>query len=976
MGWPILEGMSAGSVSPALVGRGDELATLDDAFSGTPSTVLIGGEAGIGKSRLVQEFATRVGERARVLTGGCVELGGVPYGPFTAALRQLVHDMGADRVAALLPMGGPGQLARLLPALGRPEVDADPGMAHTRLFEEMLTLLDRLTETEDRRLVLVIEDAHWADASSRELLSFLVRNQQSAPASLVAVTYRSDELHHAHPVRPLLAELDRLTWVERLELSRLRKREVTTQARAILGREPKAELIEQIYQRSEGNPLFVEALLATGAHDLPESLSDLLLTRIRQLPEQTQHVLRMAAVAGGRVAHGLLTAVTGVDDAALAQALRPAGAANLLVADADAYTFRHALTGEAVYRDLLPGERIAWHTRYAEVLDGDPGARQELAYHWFAAHNVPRALSAAWHAAADAERILAYTEQLVMLSRVLDLWDEAPGTVELLGVDQTTVLERAVAAAERAGEYQRGDALVTQALRAIDPDHDPGRAAHLLQRRSVMRWHLGREDDLADLREAVRIAPAGDQVRAPVLVALALRLMQIPEHEQARAAAAQALTAARRTGDAQAEAMALISLATLAARQGDIAQVDRLAEARMIAESIGDHATLMLALHWQASVLVAYGQCQRAAETARHGIAVATRIGLARTSGAVHAANLVDALIGLGRWDEALEVADHTLDLAPIPDLRAHLLRVRGEIALARGDIELPETAVKETRDVVVVRDTQDASETLPLAGLEIELSLAQDRAAEAITIAEQALAGPDLQRSARFAWPLLVTGARATRQAAANTERAAALLAGLRSHAEKLPIVTPVQRAHSLTFAAESARALGAPSSSAWDAAAACWHDLAQPYPEARALLDAAEAAAAAGDRAGSAVRLRRAAELANRLEACRLRDQIDDLARRARIVLWPNDALPTDDPLEQARRRTGLTPREFEVLRLVADGKANREIAAELFISAKTASVHVSNILTKLGLATRVQAAAAAHRLHLIDDQGQDPA
>src|SRR6266545_1249383 len=149
MGWPILEGMSAGSVSPALVGRGDEL-------------------------------ATRVGERARVLTGGCVELGGVPYGPFTAALRQLVHDMGADRVAALLPMGGPGQLARLLPALGRPEVDADPGMAHTRLFEEMLTLLDRLTETEDRRLVLVIEDAHWADASSRELLSFLVRNPSRA----------------------------------------------------------------------------------------------------------------------------------------------------------------------------------------------------------------------------------------------------------------------------------------------------------------------------------------------------------------------------------------------------------------------------------------------------------------------------------------------------------------------------------------------------------------------------------------------------------------------------------------------------------------------------------------------------------------------------------------------------------------------------------------------------------------------------
>jgi DNA-binding CsgD family transcriptional regulator len=637
--------------------------------------------------------------------------------------------------------------------------------------------------------------------------------------------------------------------------------------------------------------------------------------------------------------------------------------------DGDGYAFRHALIREAVQQDLLPGERIELHTRYGDALEGDEDALLELAHHRYAAQDRRRALVAACRAADHARRSLAYAEQLRMLRRVLELWDTVPDAATWAGTDRTAVLELAVEAADRAGEHETGEALATAALAALDAQAEPARAARLLHRRSGMRWQLSRENDLTDLREAVRLAPAGQPVRAVVLAALASRLMMIPRHEEARAAAEEALAAARLTGDAAAETAALIHLATLAARRGDFGQLDHIAAAAAVAESTGADATLMLALHWQSHILVAYGEGPRAMQVARRGISVASRAGLARTSGALHAVDLVDALIALGRWDEALEVIEHTLELAPTPDLRAHLLRGRGVVALARGDLALPEVAVRETWDLMAARDTQDANQTLPTAGLEIELLLAQDRPADALVVAERVLADYDLQGSSRFSWPLLAIGTRAAQAAGTQTERAAALLSGLRAEAGKLPVSTPVQMAHSLTFAAESARAEGVTDRAGWDAVAAAWHDLAEPYPEASALRYAAEAAAVEGDRDAAAGRLRRAAELADRLDAHPLRERIDRLARRARILLWPAAELPSDDPAEQARRRLGLTPRELEVLRLVADGRNNRDIAQELFISAKTASVHVSNILAKLGVATRVEAAATAHRLHLFE-------
>ena len=288
------------------------MAVLEAAFGsvrqGGPSAVLLGGEAGAGKSRLVSEFGTvAAAAGARVLTGGCLQLGtdGLPYAPFTAVLRDLVHELGADAVAAMLPGRTTLGLARLLPELGEPDLaqasraevaeGLAAGEARARLFEEVLATLEHLARPAP--VVLVIEDAHWADRSSRDLLMFLIGNQRAISGLLVIVTFRSDELHRTHPLRPLLAALDRIDWVERVELPRL------------------------------------------GQYDT----RDLLLDSVRRLPEDTQEVLRIASAGGAVTGHALLAAVTGLDDGALIPALRPAVTANVLHPQGDGYAFRHEL---------------------------------------------------------------------------------------------------------------------------------------------------------------------------------------------------------------------------------------------------------------------------------------------------------------------------------------------------------------------------------------------------------------------------------------------------------------------------------------------------------------------------------------------------------------------------------------------------------------------------------------------------------
>jgi ATP/maltotriose-dependent transcriptional regulator MalT len=966
----------------------------------------------VGKSRLVREFAERSrGAGARVLMGGCLELGadGVPFAPFISVLREIARDLGVAGVGALLPGGSTRELARLLPEFGEPAGPDDGDEARARLFEQVFLLLERLAD--DGPVVLIIEDMHWADRSSRDLLAFLIRNQPSADGVLMVVTYRSDELSHVHPLRPLLAELDRIDWVARMDLGRLTRQDTGRLVAQITGRGPDDGLLAAVYRRTEGNPLFIEALLGDGELGLsmPDSLRDLLVAAVRRLPEETQEVVRVASAGGERIRHALLAAVTGLDGAALARALRPAVAANVLLTDSDGYVFRHALIREAVHDELLPGERGQLHRRFAEAIGADPtlvmpGSRVQAAveqsYHWYAAHDTTKALVSAWQAAGQAGLALAYAEQLAMLSRVLELWEQVPDVGQWITADHAAVLEAAVRAAELAGEDDRGVALAQAALRMIDAAAEPVRAGLLLQARGRLKYQLGRPDFAEDLREAVRLVPADppSPERARVLEALTRYTKRVHggwDNPELRAAAEEAVVTARQAGDGATEAAALITLACTEPIGGNVERIRALlAQARAVASRVKAYQPMLRAAITESDVLEGAGLHELAAAVAREGLAGAHEHGLARTTGAVLASNLAEPLVSLGRWDEAGEVIERALQLTPPRVSRTYLRRLAGDVALARGDLAAAAESVASIR--AVLDDTRYHDQYhLPLARLETEVLLAQGSPAGALSAVGDALDHFDMLPNARYAWPLLVAGARACTAAAVARDaallaKAAAIRDRLRAKTGKLAAEELAQQAHYLTFAAEAARAdralagaepgkLPEPGDmrTAWDEAARAWEAAGEPYPLAVALLRSAEAALSGGDRDGGATRLRRAAELAHRLGARPLSDDIALLARRARISL--DTTGDHADAQEASRRaghaqiseteRLGLTAREFEVLRLVAAGRSNREIASELFISAKTASVHVSNILGKLSVTSRGEAAAAAHRLRLLD-------
>jgi DNA-binding CsgD family transcriptional regulator/tetratricopeptide (TPR) repeat protein len=825
--------------------------------------------------------------------------------------------------------------------------------------------------------VLIIEDAHWADSSSQNLLTFIVRH--CAAALLTVVTYRTDDLGPDHSLRPVLAELARAHGVRSLELGRLHRSGVAEQLSGLLGKEPDPDLADEVYRRSGGNPLFVEALLAGGAQ-VPGSVRDLLVAPVCQMPDDAQEAVRAAAAGGSRVKHALLAGVTGWDDSVLSRALRPAVAANLLEAAGDGYLFRHSLIRDSVDAALLPGERASLHLRYAEVLESDPSLAQaalpsvELAHHWHRAGrgHAPKALTTAWQAAADARAALAYAEEAHMLAQVLELWDQVPDAARLTGGDRSAVQTMAIQAAVSAGLGHHAMALIGDVL--AGPDADQAQTGLLLRHRGELRHALGLPGDIEDLQQAARLVPPGHPALPSVLNALANRLLTIPREAAGRAAAQAAIGAAHAVGDSSTEVLAAVNLGYARARAGDVdgqlagfaaarASAARASAARHnAARDNGGRGTqwpiLLHAYRCEADVLQGAGRYQQAADVARCGLAAAAQAGLARTAGPTQAGNLAEALICLGQWDEAAEILEHALDLAPAPSLNGYLLVLRGSVDLARGHLDRAQIACGYAREVFT-RGTAYAQDYLLLAAFEVELRLAQGRPAAAAALVAEALADDDTRTSARYLWPLLAIGARA----AVAAPEPGPLLGQVRGLATRLPLIGPVQRAHRLALTAETSDRDGPLD---WDRCARAWRQLHQPYPQAEALVRAAGAALETADTEAAARRLREAAGIADRLSAGPLRERIDQLARLARVPAIDTSA--PDGP-RCSGPRLRLTTRERQVLRLVAAGHSNGQIARELFISVKTASAHVSSILSKLNVSSRVQAATAAYRLHLLD-------
>ncbi|MEE6260477.1 helix-turn-helix transcriptional regulator [Plantactinospora sonchi] len=979
--------MTLRAASTVLVGRQPELALLRDALkrvrADEPAAVLVGGEAGVGKTRLIEEFGRHaVAEGSSLLLGQCLELGeeGLPFAPFAAALRQVLRD---DGPAAF--DGYEREFARLLPELGRlattGPVDGDrpgqagPGLAldshRGYLFELVAGLFTRLAA--ERPLVLVIEDLHWADRSTRDLIAFLSRVVRPAQVLLIC-TYRSDELHRGHPLRPFLAELDRARGVERFELNRL-DREGTGQILAdLLGAEPTVRAVDTIHDRTQGNPFFIEELAAAGdphgCADLPDTLRDLLLARVDRLPEPAQRVLRIAGAGGTRIAHTLLAEVAGVPEVELEAALRAAVAAQLVVADPDGgYEFRHALVREAVHEDLLPGEHARLHARYAAAIEAQPQlvadgrAPAELAHHWYAAHDFPRALTATWAAAEAAGSRYAYAEQGRLLERVLELWEQVPDAARRLGMDHVTVLEATLAATSTAGDYSRALTLTRATLAELDQTAEPMRAARVLLLRGRLLRTLGKADGVDDLRQAYVLAAevSDDPGQARLLADIAFQVAKVDRNEAARIAE-EAMAAARASGRDDAVTAAI--LATGWACSLRVSAEESLADLRraeQLARATGDSQTLVTALVALSDGLCEIGRYAEAAEAAATGFVEARRVGISRSTGAFLLSNQAEALIALGRWDEADDLCGEAARL-DLPGITGHhWLQLRAWLHLARGQADAEELV---DRALAFLRRPYFALE-LPLYELRVEAALRSGDLPSAVAAAHVLLDRP-LDSYPRYGWPALAAAVRVARATddpelreripAAAHRLTARYPAELACAAEVTATVAGFAEAAARGGAAGAGTAL-----TRWQEAVAAWRADGQPYPLARALVGLAEEAAGAGDRGQAAGALEEAARIAAELAAVPLAEQVATLGRRLGLRAGAG-TVPGPEL---------LTAREREVLRLVAEGHSNSRIAQLLYISPKTASVHVSRIIAKLDVANRIEAAAVAHRLGLLEDQ-----
>jgi ATP/maltotriose-dependent transcriptional regulator MalT len=947
----------------------------------------VAGESGVGKTRLLAELEQRAEEReAMVLKGDCVDLGEseLPYVPLISALRPLARS--GDPALTDTVRGAVGPLLPGLVAAAEPvEVAADAG-AQARLFEGLLSLLDGLaTQTP---VLLIIEDLHWADRSTRAALTFLAHSL-SAERVLVVGSYRPDELHRRHPLRPLLAELERDGRTRRVALEPLTHDELADQLADILGEPPTAELLQRLWKRSGGNPLFSEELLAAGVDGLgatPDTLRDALMLRVERLSEGAQEILRLVAV-GQRLEHPVLSETSGLDERMLRDTLREAFEGHILIADDDGWhRFRHALLREVVDDDLLPGERAELHLRLAHALKKriperpGPVLIAAIAHHFAAAGEQPEALEWSVHAAAAAERVYAHGEAQALLERALELWDRVPDARERAGAERVTLLTRAGDAAWALGHTARQLALFEAALAELGADPDPAAAATIMESIARAQWGMSRpKQSVKTLERALELVEDADgedvaEARARVLAALARRYMLDGKYTDGVRIARKALEATVAAGMRSAEGHARNTLGCCLAVTGDVdAGVEELEHAIRIARERDDLVDLADAYTNFADTLHIIGRSEEARALALKG--------REQFEGRRPIAMLwLDCLLAeiafdTGDWEEAAARLP-TAQRWTGSHIRTNIGLRRASLMLGRGEHDDARALLQDLEEM-----TADSSEPQfigPLAVLLAELHRRSGDLDAARAVIERGLdrmefCTDDAARVAAVAAAGVSVEADAAERARDLGERDAET-AALRYLDDLLSRVAgaatqtrPIECALLLAARPEAARGAGRPDPKAYARAAQAWDDVGRAEPAARMRWRQAEALVAAGDRDAAVEVLNAAHEAAVQIGAGWLRGEIEGLAARARLALEApvTSAAPEDDGEDEDT--FGLTSRERQVLALVAEGATNREIGAQLFMAEKTASVHVSRILSKLNVRSRTEAAAVAHRHRL---------
>jgi DNA-binding CsgD family transcriptional regulator/tetratricopeptide (TPR) repeat protein len=991
-----------------LIGRENELARLvallDQAAAGEPVVALVSGDAGIGKTRLIGDLAVRAaGRDFTVLSGRCAELGdSVPYLPLADALRDATTGPAADG-ALLGALATRPVLGRLLPDRGSTEQPGGdvPGMAQQQLFGAVLGMLAEIAA--DRPVLLILEDMHWADRSTRDLLTFLSRVLHRERVAVIA-TYRTDDLHRSHPLRGVVGELRRLPSVTAIGLGPLADPAMAEYLTVLAGQRLDAVAVEAIIRRAEGNAYYAEELLAASADgcELPAGLAGLLLARVERLSPQAQQVLRAAAVAGRRMDDEIIRQASGLAAPDYEEGVRESVANQLLVPDGDeGYAFRHALIRESVYADLLPGERTRLHARLAGLLADEarlaavPGSAAELAHHYLASHDIPGAFAASVRAGREAERLAAPAEAHRHFDQALALWDRVNEPEKLAGVDRGWLAYDSAENTAASGDVARAVHELRRLRDLLDAAADPVLVNRAGERLAYFLLETNEPAAAAEAAEAaVDVLPEDPPrwERARALATYAQTLMYTQDDATAVAKAEQAREAARAATAPWVEADALVTLGLLDERAGRTKEaVGLFTMANRQALDAGVLGVQLRASFQLSRTHLERGDLADASKTAHEGLRLAEEAGLGLAPYGLdlkythYLAHYAD-----GDWDHAQQVADgFVVRVTSIAEARLSAMALF--IDVARGSPKVDER-------LIWLRPfwPADGFGAYIARGLLAEHALWQGDTETAVaeiaaTISAQTdylgSYGPPVIRPAAVGLSAYADLAGRARAAGDEVREYAAVDAASdlieiardgAAYRRRPKFVLGVDAQGWLARAeAEWHRAQGDNDPDAWLAVVEAFGP-GFVYESARSRWRLAEALAEAGRRDEAQDEWRLAFESADRLGAVPLRAALNDLARRARLRTSVPGAGhdgghgsgsaggtspgPGGGPL--ASPLAGLTAREREVLRLLAAGRSNREIAADLFIAPKTASVHVSNILGKLGAASRTEAAAIAHR------------
>jgi DNA-binding CsgD family transcriptional regulator/tetratricopeptide (TPR) repeat protein len=983
-----------------LVGRATELDRLVGLVGvgqdqPTSSAVLVSGDAGVGKTRILAELRDRAeAEGWRVLVGHCLDFGdsALPYLPFSEAFGRLATE--SPTVARTLVEAAPA-IARLMPArrvLAERSQEPDPepvdatAIDRPELFAAVHGALEQLGRAEP--LLLIVEDVHWADRSTREILSFLFSRRFDSPVAVVA-SYRSDDLHRRHPLRTTAAEWSRLPGVTRVDLGRLGEADVRALVHTLHPDPLPERAMRGIVERAEGNAFFTEELVQAaedGPDAIPEALADLLLVRLDRLDDDTRLVVRAASVSGRRVPHLLLERVLDGRVESLDTALRAAVEANVLVPmGGDGYAFRHALLAEAVYDDLLPGERVRLHAGYVAALQQGEvgGTAAELARHAKRANDLVTAARASVAAGDEAMRVAGADEASRHYEMALELATDA--TADDMGIDRAELTARASEAAVASGQPYRALALAQEGLTCLKPDAAPLSRLRLLGvLAGASLWADTEGDALATTTEAMRILDEhpDPELQARFLALHARAHAELRRHEEAAELAAQALELADRLGLADVVVDARTTMARLReGTHGPAASAELLEDVIAQARDAGDLDSELRGTFNLATLLYESGRVAESrtvyARASERGRDVGRPWGPYSLESRVLG---IQAAYLVGDWDAAAALSD--LGGESPPDLAEAMVTASGLIVHAgRGEVEaldlLPALAPHSRREGMVALFIGFAA--IDLHGDAGDLDAAVEVHDQTLTQLAEIWANMDFQARIRLA--ALLVGQLASHVSSVPSDdhpdllaRADNLLDGARravtKREESIWEEGPEGRAWLARTEAEHLRLrwlvgqdVPTPEEllAAWQTTTGAFAELGHAFETARSRARTATVLRAAGQAAEAAELVGLARDTARRLGA-------EPLLRELRAV---GGQVPARAAAGESRRDESLTARELEVLTLVAQGRSNREIAGQLYISAKTVSVHVSNVLAKLGAAGRTEAVAVARRRGYLDDQ-----